>query len=164
MKTEIRRVILPRELRSLQAFDRKVFSEADCFPAEYWSTLESYWLLVDGRKAGCCAFEKHVDFQEDLREDGRNVRRHGSLYIATTGIAPAFQGQGWGRLLKSWELAYARHNGFRRVITNARKSNAAMIALNRRFGFRVIRTTRGYYADPTESTVVMALEDPPLSK
>jgi ribosomal protein S18 acetylase RimI-like enzyme len=32
-----------------------------------------------------------------------------------------------------------------------------MIALNERFGFRVIRTTPRYYSDPVESTVVMEL-------
>jgi hypothetical protein len=33
-----------------------------------------------------------------------------------------------------------------------------MIVLNRKFGFKVIRTTRGYYYDPVEATVVMELD------
>ena len=35
-----------------------------------------------------------------------------------------------------------------------------MIALNRKFGFRAIRTTPGYYANPSEATVVMELRLP----
>ena len=31
----------------------------------------------------------------------------------------------------------------------------AMITLNENFGFRKVRTTRGYYSDPVESAVVM---------
>ena len=130
------------------AFDRKVFPPSDRFPASYWKQLESYWLLVDGVNSGCCAFEPHTGFEDPLR---------GSLYIATTGILPKFQRQGLGALLKSWEVAYARRHGFQRIVTNTRKKNRAMIALNRRFGFEIIRTVPRYYADPVDATVVMEL-------
>ncbi len=157
MRTEFRKAVLPRELRSLQAFDRKVFRKSDWFPADYWRMCESYWLLVDGVKAGCCAFQKHVDFQEDLRGDGLNPAVRGTLYISTTGILPKFQGRGFGQLLKVWQIAYARRHGFTRIVTNTRKRNASMIALNRKFGFRIVRTTPRYYSDPTDATVVMEL-------
>jgi ribosomal protein S18 acetylase RimI-like enzyme len=139
------------------AFDRKVFRASDLFAAVDWKTYESYWMIVDGTKAGCCAFEKHVDFQEDTNVSGVNPYRKGSLYISTTGILPEFQGQGFGTLLKCWELCYARHHGFTRIVTNMRARNAAMIELNRRFGFRVIRTTPRYYSYPADSTIVMEL-------
>jgi len=142
MKIEFRKAILPREIGSLLAFDRKVFPKADRFDSDYWKTVESYWLLVGNAKAGCCAFEK---------------RPKGSLYIATTGILPRFQRQGFGTLLKSWQIAYARYHGFNRIITNCRKSNSRMIALNRQFGFRVVRTIPRYYAEPTDSAVLMEL-------
>jgi ribosomal protein S18 acetylase RimI-like enzyme len=58
--------------------------------------------------------------------------------------------------VKEWQIEYARRNGFRRVVTNCRESNAAMITINERFGFRAIRRTAGYYADG-EATVVMEL-------
>jgi ribosomal protein S18 acetylase RimI-like enzyme len=70
---------------------------------------------------------------------------------------PKHQGAGLGRLLKSWEVAYARYHGFHRIVTNTRKCNARMIALNRAFGFRILRTSPGYYSGPTDSTVVMEL-------
>jgi len=155
MRTEFRKAVLPGEIRSLMAFDRKVFPPSDLFDAAAWKTYESYWMFVDGVKVGCCAFEKHVDFQEDVR--GVNVPRKGSLYISSTGILPKFQSQGLGALLKCWEIAYARHHGFTRIVTNTRKRNLTMIKLNRKFGFRVVRTTPCYYSDPADSTVVMEL-------
>jgi ribosomal protein S18 acetylase RimI-like enzyme len=157
MKTEFRKAIVPAELRSLQAFDRKVFRKSDLFPASYWKICESYWMLIDGVKVGCCAFEKHVDFQQDIRPDGRNPRMEGSLYISTTGILPRFQGRGLGHLMKQWQIVYARHYGFTRIVTNTRKRNAAMIALNQKFDFQKVRSTSRYYSEPTDATVVMEL-------
>lgn len=154
MQIEIRKAVLPDELRSLLLFDRKVFPQ-DYFGPEEWQRYKSYWLLLGRRKIGCCAFEANVDFTEDLRLP--NPRRTGSLYISTTGILPAYQGIGFGRLLKAWQIAYARHQGFIRVVTNTRKSNKSMITLNKSFGFRAMRTTPGYYSDPSEATVVMEL-------
>jgi len=154
MQTQFRKTLLPRELASLLAFDRKIFPEADRFDRAYWKTCESYWLLAGKTKVGCCAFEKHVDFHD---ESGFAPRREGSLYISTTGILPRFQNQGFGPLLKSWEIAYARYHGFNRIITNCRKRNARMIALNRHFGFRIVRTVPRYYVEPTDSAVFMEL-------
>ncbi len=143
MHTVFRRVELPRELRSLLIFDRKVFRESDRFDKDYWQTLESYWMVVDKVKVGCCAFERHLE--------------HATLYIATTGVLPRFQRGGLGRLLKAWEIAFARHHGFRRLVTNCRKRNVAMIKLNKSFGFRTVRSMPGYYFNPTDSTVFMEL-------
>jgi len=157
MKTEFRKAVAPREIRSLMAFDRKVFRRSDWFDAHYWRSCVPYWMLVDGFKIGCCAFEEHVDFRDDSNKDGVNPPRKGSLYICTTGILPQFRGMGFGNLLKSFEVSYARYHGFKRIVTNTRSRNTAMIKLNRKFGFRILRTTPGYYSDPTDATVVMQL-------
>ncbi len=42
------------------------------------------------------------------------------------------------------------------MVTNCRESNAAMISINEKFGFKAIRNTPGYYEDG-EATVVMEL-------
>jgi ribosomal protein S18 acetylase RimI-like enzyme len=145
MKTEFRKVAMPKELFSLMAFDRQVFPAADCFDADYWRGCEAWWLLVRGVRVGCCAFEKGG-------EAGR------SLYISTTGILPKYRGMGFGQLMKAWQVAYARRLGYRRLVTHTRKSNAAMIALNERFGFCIVRTTPGYYEEPSEEAVFMELK------
>lgn len=155
METEFKRAAVPEDLRRLRAFDRKVFPPSDVFGTADWREYESYWMIVDGISVGCCAFQPHVDFQDD--RGGINPPMPGSLYISTTGILPKYQGIGLGRLLKSWQVAYAHHHRFHRIVTNTRKGNARMIALNGRFGFQILRTTPGYYSGPADSTVVMEL-------
>jgi len=157
MKTEFRKANSAVEIRSLMAFDRKVFPPSDLFDAGYWRACVVYWLIVAGVKVGCCAFDEHVDFQDDVRTDGINPPLKGSLFIASTGILPKFQGQGLGTLMKSWQICYGRHHGFKRIVTNTRSRNTAMIVLNREFGFDIIRTTPGYYSHPSDATVVMEL-------
>lgn len=157
MNTEFRRALTPKEIRSLVIFDHKAFHEypADWFDQEVWQTYETWWMIVGRRKIGCCAFIRHVDFEGDIHPDNDTPHRRGSLYIASTGILPQFRGMGYGTLLKAWQLSYARHHGFTRIVTNTRKSNKAMIGLNKKFGFTVIRTTPGYYGSPRELAVVM---------
>jgi ribosomal protein S18 acetylase RimI-like enzyme len=145
VNAEFRKAILPAELRSLHAFDKKVFRKSDIFPVEYWKQCEPYWLLIDGVKAGCCAFDKNTSHAK------------GTLYVTTTGILPRFQRRGLGQRMKQWQIAYARRHGFTRIVITTRKSNAAMIALNRKFHFRTVRTIPRYYAGPTEPALVMEL-------
>jgi ribosomal protein S18 acetylase RimI-like enzyme len=158
MHVEFRKCVLPREIRALRAFDRKVFRKTDLFTSDEWNKYASYWMIVDRTAVGCCAFQLNVDFQEDIREDEENQYLKGSLYISTTGILPRFQHRGLGQLLKCWELTYAKYHAFTRIVTNTRKNNRRMISLNQKFGFQIIRTTRGYYFDPADSTVVMELK------
>ncbi len=157
MQTQFRKALIPADIRKLLTFDHKVFSRADWFDRKAWETYESWWMIIDNTKVGCCAFARHADFKEDLRDDGENPALRGSLYIASTGILPNFRRRGLGSLLKCWQISYARHHHFKRIVTNTRQSNVSMIALNKRFGFKIIRTTSGYYEDPPEPTVVMEL-------
>jgi ribosomal protein S18 acetylase RimI-like enzyme len=150
---EFRQAVIPDELRALLAFDAKVFSKPDRFGVALWRRYESYWLLVNGRKVGCCALEPNADFTEE----DEPAPRPGSLFIASTAVHPAHRGHGWGQLMKAWQVAYAQRNGFQRIVTNSRKSNEAMIRLNRKFGFKVIATAPAYYYDPEEAAVVMEL-------
>ena len=97
-----------------------------------------------------------VEFGEDLRGDGENAAQPGTVYIQSTGLLRAYQGQGLGKRIKEWEIEYAKRNGFRRMVTNCRESNAAMISINEKYGFSSIRSTPEYYEDG-EATVVMEL-------
>jgi GNAT superfamily N-acetyltransferase len=122
-----------------------------------WRHCQSWWLILDGRRVGCCAFEQHVDFREDVDPANPNPPLRHSLYIASTGILPKFQNHGLGQLFKTWQIAWARRHGFNRIVTNTRKRNKVMIRLNQKFGFKILRTTPRYYRDPTDSTVVLEL-------
>ena len=155
MVLEFRKAVLPAEALDLWKLDVEIFG-VDAFTPQVWLSLESYWVMVDGEVAGCAAFIRDADFQEDLSQDGENPAQAGTLYIQSTGLRLAYRGQGLGNRVKAWQIEYARKNGFRRVVTNCRESNAAMIAINERFGFRTIRKTAEYYSDG-EATVVMEL-------
>jgi len=158
MVTAFREALVPDEIRSLVIFDHKAFADykADWFDAKDWASCESWWMIVNGIKLGCCAFDRDADFQERYDPDIR--RRAGSLYIASTGILPRFRGKGFGDLMKRWQISYARFHGFKRIVTNTRENNQPMIRLNRKHGFKVIRTSPGYYENPPERVVVMELQ------
>ena len=155
MIMEFRKAELPRDAASLREMDVEIFG-TDAFELARWLTLESYWILADGEVAGCAAFIPDVDFAEDLRKDDENEPQRGTLYIQSTGLLAKHRGRGIGSRVKAWQIEYAKRNGFRRIVTNCREGNAAMIAVNRKFGFQAIRTTPGYYGDG-EATVVMEL-------
>lgn len=125
----------------MRDFDRRVFPAADLFPATLWRECDVYWMVLEGRRVGCSALQAEGD----------------ALYISSSGILPAVQGQGLGRLMKAWQLAYAKRNGFKRIVTNVRAGNKRMIALNRSFGFRIVRKMREFYCDPDEAGVEMEL-------
>jgi len=156
MQVEFRKAVVPAEVPQLLAFDRRVFPKADLFDEQEWLNDESYWMLVDQARVGCCAFQRHRDFRDDVAK--RNPARKGSLYITTTGILPSMQGRGFGGLLKVWQIAYAKFHGFNRIVTNCRMRNAAIIGLNQSLGYRYLRATPHYYAGPDDATVVMELK------
>jgi GNAT superfamily N-acetyltransferase len=157
MKATFMKAVLPNDKARLVAFDREVFKRADWFAPDDWDAYESYWMIVSGKRVGCCAFEPNAAF-EDHPEKGVRLRRN-SVYIATTGILPEFRGKRLGEKFKRWQVAWARRHGFTRMVTNCRKSNQAIIRLNQKFGFRVLRTTaRNYYHSPAEPAVVMELK------
>jgi ribosomal protein S18 acetylase RimI-like enzyme len=155
MMLEFRKAVLPEDGAELWKLDVAIFGR-DAFPPEDWLRLDSYWIVVDGRVAGCAAFIPDVEFQEDLRGDGENAAQRGTIYIQSTGLLRAYRGRGLGKRIKEWEIEYVRRNGFRRILTNCRESNTPMIAINEKYGFRAIRSTPGYYEDG-EATVVMEL-------
>jgi GNAT superfamily N-acetyltransferase len=150
---------LRSERNALAAFDRRVFSKSDAFDAEDWAGLDAYWMMIDGQRAGCCAFERDAHFANV--STGEIAKCSGSLYIVSTGILPEYQGMGLGDRFKQWQIAWARTHGFDRIVTNCRRSNRAIIRLNRKHGFEVIGLTRGnYYWQPAEPAVMMELKFP----
>jgi len=64
MMVEFRKAVLPWEAADLWKLDLEIFGK-DAFDEELWLRLESYWIVVDGRVAGCAAFIHDVEFQED---------------------------------------------------------------------------------------------------
>ncbi len=148
---EFRKAAIPDEIGTLCNFDRKIFGSYpdDLFSPDEWAEFESYWVLVNGVTIGCVALEHDVDYDEEPKP--------GSLYVASTGLLPGYQGRGYGSTIKKWQIDYARQHGFEVIVTNARESNTRSIRLNQKFGFKVRETAPGYYSNPDESAAVMEL-------
>jgi ribosomal protein S18 acetylase RimI-like enzyme len=151
MDIKFQKATLPGDLDDLLEFDHRTFGAYpdDLFEREDWSGCVSYWMFVNGIKVGCSAFQHNVDY------DG--APRSGCLYIASTGILPEFQGRGFGKKEKQWQIEYAHRNGFAMMVTNMRQSNTRIIRLNRSLGFRYRGLDAAYYHNPDEPAVVMEL-------
>ncbi len=78
--------------------------------------------------------------------------------VIALGTAVAARRKGLARALVAHMLCCAEQRGIRRVLLEARASNAAAIQLYRSFGFVVGRTREDYYSNPTEDGVEMSLE------
>jgi len=152
MKIEFREVVVPDEINALLDFDSRAFAEfpGDLFYAENWAQFKSHWMIVDGEIVGCSAVVHDVDYDE--------TPRVGSLWIVSTGIARENRRKGYGEAMKKWQIKYARQNGFKVVVTNMRESNAPIIKLNEKLGFKERKRSPNYYPDPTEDAIVMELE------
>lgn len=141
-------------LKMLNRVERQAFIESDRFSKKDWLYYQCYVLFCDEKPVGCIAMRNHNDVST---QEGGFVWRRNSLYIVNTSILPSFQGLGFGRFLKSWEVAYAHYHHFRRIVTNCRMSNRAIIEINLDFGFRPIGAIDDYYHDPEEDSLVLEL-------
>src|SRR5260221_11451518 len=79
MVLEFRRAVLPEEADELWKLDVAIFGK-DAFRQEDWLSLESYWVVVDGRVAGCAAFVHDVEFRSEERRVGKECRSRWSPY------------------------------------------------------------------------------------
>lgn len=75
-------------------------------------------------------------------------------------VLPEFQGQGLGSELLAHLQRVAGNHGARRMFLEVRQSNAAALALYRRFRFTEIGRRRGYYAarDGREDALVLGCD------
>jgi ribosomal protein S18 acetylase RimI-like enzyme len=152
MRVEFRRVPIPDEIDALLAFDRRAFVDfqADLFDADDWTGFISYWMIVNGETVGCSAVVHDAHYDETAKP--------GSLWIASTGILPEHRRKGFGQMPKEWQIVYARERGFKEIVTNMRKSNHPIIALNEKLGFTTREISAEYYSEPDEDAIVMRLQ------
>jgi ribosomal protein S18 acetylase RimI-like enzyme len=146
---EFRRINIDEERDSVQRIDKLIFADfpGDLLDPEEWDNFESHWMLENGVIVGCSSVIPNMDYDDTPRQ--------GCLYIMSTGVLPEARGRGLARKQKEWQIEYARANGFEVIVTNMRRSNAAIIHLNEQLGFQVRRIHLGYYEDPMEDAIVM---------
>ena len=78
--------------------------------------------------------------------------------ILNLAVEPDARRLGTGAHLVDAMLGWLRTGGAARVFLEVRASNVAAIALYRRAGFRPLGSRRGYYRDPREDALTMALD------
>src|SRR5258705_12272797 len=95
MTLEFRKAALPEEAAELWKLDVEIFG-VDAFALDDWLSLESYWVVVDGRVAGCAAFFFDGGVWGGLLGDDQNVEQGGGMYIQSTGLRKEYRGGGVG--------------------------------------------------------------------
>jgi [ribosomal protein S18]-alanine N-acetyltransferase len=78
--------------------------------------------------------------------------------ILNLAVDPLSRRRGLGRVLLAALLDMFRREGTAAVFLEVRQSNAPALHLYERAGFRPVSTRRGYYRNPTENALIMALE------
>jgi len=79
--------------------------------------------------------------------------------VTSVAVAPDHQRMGIGRVLLAALCRDAEHRGLVAMTLEVRVSNAAAIALYRRFGFAPSGVRPGYYADDGEDALIMWIHD-----
>ena len=151
------RACIPTDSKALAAFDRRTYpNKNEHAPPSYFSHrgMRTYWMLRNGRRVGACCVLHNSTFTPD--PEALSAHAKGVLYITSTAILPKEQGRGLGNIFKAWQIAYARTHGFKKIVTNARKSNNASIRMNLKFGFTIVGESARCYPDG-EDTVIMEL-------
>jgi ribosomal-protein-alanine acetyltransferase len=88
----------------------------------------------------------------------RSRRLIDEMEIDNVVVGQEFRRRGLALDLLGAVLAQARGSGIVRVFLEVRESNRAALALYRRLGFRTIGRRPGYYTEPPEDALLLALE------
>ncbi len=155
MNIAIVAAVADRDKKALAALDRACFlHEEDQGEPWYYakSGIESFWVKKDRKRIGAISLMQHRTYAPDPR----CLAKHSpdTLYLLSTALLPEFRGRGIGAVMKAWQVAYARMNGFARIVTHARIDNATSIALNKKFGFRETARLPFYYDNGADALVM----------
>ena len=88
----------------------------------------------------------------------RSRRLLDELEIDNVVVAEEFRRRGLARELLGAVLARARGSGVVRVFLEVREGNTAALGLYCRLGFRTLGRRPGYYTEPPEDALLLALE------
>ena len=82
----------------------------------------------------------------------------GEMDIINIAVAAAHRRRGVGRLLIEWIVRQCRRRGIPLLWLRVRASNRGAQRFYQRMGFRVRGRFQGYYVDPDEPAVIMAMD------
>lgn len=108
------------------------------------SGYQTQLLVADGELLGYVVAMKGVD----------------EVHLLNITVAPAWQGQGWGRVLLDALAIWSRGQGAQWLWLEVRVSNLRALQIYERHGYRRVGTRKGYYPDGhgrREDAIVMSL-------
>ncbi|MBI2035989.1 MAG: GNAT family N-acetyltransferase [Candidatus Liptonbacteria bacterium] len=156
MDLEIRKADSIMDATALLDLDQKTFPKADAFSdPSIWLGLQCFLLWYGKQPIASFALALNRDHRWKI---DKRIYTPKSIFIVTTGILPAYQGMKLGRVLKEFQIAYTRLNGFHKIEATARVSNERIITLNKRFGFKEKEIISEFYENPAEDMVVLELK------
>jgi ribosomal-protein-alanine N-acetyltransferase len=82
----------------------------------------------------------------------------GEMDVINIAVAPAHRRRGIGRLLLEHIVALCRRRGVPLLWLRVRASNRGAQRFYRRMGFRARGRFQGYYVDPDEPAIIMAMD------
>jgi ribosomal-protein-alanine N-acetyltransferase len=82
----------------------------------------------------------------------------GEMDVINIAVAPAHRRRGVGRLLLEHIVALCRRRGVPLLWLRVRASNRGAQRFYRRMGFRARGRFQGYYVDPDEPAIIMAMD------
>ncbi|MDY3978773.1 MAG: ribosomal protein S18-alanine N-acetyltransferase [Tidjanibacter sp.] len=125
--------------------DLVVRIENECFLPEDRFTPRVLRYLVEQAEGGCFTAAiggRTVGYLSLLkRENCHNVR------IYSIAVLQEAQGCGVGSALIEYAIDYAVRSGYERLTLEVRTDNEAAIRLYRSYGFKTLKTLKGYYHD-----------------
>lgn len=148
---EIKRAVLPRDLKILERLDRLSFPHLQAqIYKEDWKKYQNFIIFVRRKSVGYVSVQPHIGL---YNKKGVQERRRGSLHATVLGVIPSYRGKGIGELLTTFVIVYARIGGFQSVNATSRQSNQPIISLVKKMGFRITKKIKKYY-DDGETAVV----------
>jgi [ribosomal protein S18]-alanine N-acetyltransferase len=137
--------------------------ETVCFGAEAWPLHSFKELLAAFSKAeptrGQMWVAEDPDTGELLGYAGVEVSAlWGEMDVINIATAPEHRRRGVGRGLMQWIIDLCREEGVTLLWLRVRASNRIARRFYRRLGFRQRGRFDGYYQDPDEPAIIMALE------
>lgn len=148
---KIRKANFKKDINILMRMERLIFPNDYTNKLEWKHYPETYIIFVGEKPAGFVSVLPNTGIYSYKTK--KYEQKRGSLHIAMTGVIPRFRRRGLGGLIKTWTVAYARLGKFKSLNATARKSNKAIIALNKKFGFKITREIRNFYPDGETAVV-----------
>lgn len=140
-------------VRRMQPCDARAAAaiERACF-AHPWSEAALRESLED---PNACFFLLTADGRPAGYIGANNVS--GEVYMNDLAVLPEYRRRGFGRLLLSALVAFARAKEAEFVTLEVRESNIPAVSLYRAFGFQQTGMRKNFYRDPDENALILTL-------